>query len=158
MINAPTAIRFRKAKQEDLPAIIRLLADDSLGQMRESLDPETRSAYSEAFGKIAEDPRNHIIIADLDGQVIGCLQVTEIPHLTFCGGTRLQIEGVRVDERFRSRDIGGEMMRWAIDFGRAHDCHLVQLTTNRHRNDAQRFYEKAGFMPSHVGYKYDLTP
>ena len=156
MAEAQTPITFREAGKEDLPAIIRLLADDALGQTRESLDPETLSAYSIAFDKIAEDPCNRIMVADLEGQVIGCMQVTEIPHLTFCGGTRLQIEGVRIDENFRSRDIGREMMRWAIEFGRTHDCHLVQLTTNRSRKDAQRFYEKAGFAPSHIGYKYDL--
>lgn len=148
---------FREAVPEDVPAIIRLLADDDLGQTREGNEAEDLHAYQAAFEKIAEDPRNQLIVAELDGRVVGCMQVTAIPHMTFCGGTRLQIEGVRIDQDFRSQDIGGEMMRWAIGFGRDQGCHLVQLTTNRSRQSAQRFYERAGFKPSHIGYKYDLS-
>jgi GNAT superfamily N-acetyltransferase len=148
--------RLRDAVRNDIPAIIRLLADDELGRTREADDLADDAPYRAAFERIERDPQNRLIVADVDGRVVGCMQITTIPHLTFQGGTRLQIEGVRVDEHFRSKDIGGQMMRWAIDFGRQQNCHLAQLTTNRTRMDARRFYERAGFTPSHIGYKYDL--
>ncbi len=150
-------LSLRDARPSDLPAIIRLLADDELGKTREKESDQDHTAYRAAFDRIERDPQNRLIVADLDGRVVGCMQITTIPHLTFAGGTRLQIEGVRVDRQFRSKDIGGEMMRWAIDLGRKNGCHLVQLTTDKTRADARRFYEKAGFKPSHIGYKYDLA-
>jgi ribosomal protein S18 acetylase RimI-like enzyme len=144
---------LRDARREDIPAIVRLLADDDLGRTRESGVGVDDPTYQTAFDAIDRDPQNRLIVADLDRQVVGCMQVTAIPHMTFAGGTRLQIEGVRVDDGFRSRDIGGAMMRWAVNYGREIGCHVVQLTTNKTRADAQRFYEKAGFTPSHIGYK-----
>lgn len=150
-------LSFRDARQEDISAIVSLLAHDDLGKTRERDDGAHDAAYRSAFDAIDQDPRNRLIVADLDGRVVGCMQVTEIPHMTFCGGKRLQVEGVRIDHQFRSKDLGGQMMRWAIHFGRETRCHLVQLTTNKTREDAQRFYEKSGFIPSHIGYKYDLS-
>lgn len=148
---------FREARREDVPSIVRLLADDELGQTREGDEIIDHGAYQSAFEKIDRDQQNQLIVADFDGRVVGCMQITLIPHMTFRGGTRLQIEGVRIDQAFRSQNIGGDMMRWAIDFGRAHGCHLIQLTTNKKRKEAQRFYENAGFEPSHIGYKYELA-
>ena len=157
MAESSTNLLFRDAMRQDIPTIIRLLADDELGKTREDGEGGENEAYQAAFDAIDRDPSNRLIVADLDGRVVGCMQVTTIPHMTFCGGTRLQIEGVRVDQDVRSQDIGGKMMRWAIDLGRESGCHLVQLTTNKTRKDAQRFYEKAGFTPSHIGYKRYLT-
>ncbi|MGI9492784.1 MAG: GNAT family N-acetyltransferase [Geminicoccaceae bacterium] len=156
MADASTNLLFRDAEQQDVPAIIRLLANDDLGKTRESGSGDDE-AYQVAFDAISGDPGNRLIVADLGGRVVGCMQVTTIPHMTFCGGTRLQIEGVRVDQDVRSQDIGGKMMRWAIDLGRETGCHLVQLTTNKTRKEAQRFYEKSGFTPSHIGYKCYLS-
>ncbi|MEM7044797.1 MAG: GNAT family N-acetyltransferase, partial [Pseudomonadota bacterium] len=101
-------------------------------------------------------PNNRLIVAEHDGEVVGCMQLTAIPHLTFTGGKRMQIEGVRVKEAFRSQQVGRRMITWAIDEARACGCHLVQLTSNRQRTDAMRFYESVGFEPSHVGYKLYL--
>ncbi|MGI9417345.1 MAG: GNAT family N-acetyltransferase [Geminicoccaceae bacterium] len=149
---------FRDARHEEVPAIVALLADDALGRSREAfgasapVDP----AYAAAFEAIERDPNNRLIVADLEGEVAGCMQLTTIPHLTFKGGTRLQIEGVRVKERFRSRKIGAAMIDWAIAVARAESCHLVQLTCNRERGDARRFYESRGFTPTHVGFKLYL--
>lgn len=150
---------FRDARREEVPAIISLLANDALGRNREAfgasapVDP----AYLAAFDAIERDPGNRLIVADLEGEVAGCMQLTTIPHLTFKGGTRLQIEGVRIKEAFRARKLGAAMIDWAIAVARAEGCHLVQLTCNRERADARRFYEGRGFEPTHVGYKLYMT-
>lgn len=151
------AVSFRDARRADVPSIIRLLADDALGRSREHDGDGQDPAYLEAFEIIDADPENRLIVADLDGRVVGCMQLTFIPHMTFRGGTRLQIEGVRVDPGLRARRIGTAMIRWAIELGRERKCHLAQLTTNQVRQDARRFYENLGFEPSHIGYKQDLT-
>lgn len=156
MVGSSRGLRMRDAERQDIPEVIRLLAHDDLGKARENDGGEDDTAYRTAFDEIERDPKNRLIVADLDGQVVGCMQITTIPHMTFRGGTRLQIEGVRVDHDFRSQDVGGEMMRWAIGLGREAGCHLIQLTTNKTRKEAQRFYEKVGFKPSHIGYKFDL--
>lgn len=156
MADSATILTIRDAEKEDVSAIIHLLAHDDLGKNRESEKTVDDAVYRQAFDEIDDDPKNRLIVADLDGDVIGCMQITVIPHMTFCGGKRLQIEGVRVHHAFRSKEIGRQMMDFAIDVARKAGCHLVQLTTDRVRKEAQRFYEKAGFMPSHIGYKYVL--
>ena len=159
MNNSPATPIFRDARPGEVPAIVALLANDALGQTREayatadSIDP----AYLSAFDAIEQDPNNRLIVAVLEDEVAGCMQLTMIPHLTFKGGTRLQIEGVRVKEAFRSRKVGAAMIDWAITAARAEGCHLIQLTCNRERADARRFYEGRGFEPTHVGYKRYLT-
>ena len=153
--NPPPA--FREATEQDIAAIVALLADDALGRTREAFDDGLDPAYRQAFDAIQRTPNNRLIVAELDGEVVGCMQLTTIPHLTFKGGTRLQIEGVRVKETVRGRQVGGRMIAWAIDSARAEGCHLVQLTSNRQRADAMRFYEGLGFEPSHIGYKLYLT-
>ena len=147
---------FRDMRRDDLLDVIRLLADDVLGQNRETASEGIDPAYAEAFDAIERDANNRLIVADVSGEVIGCMQLTIIPHLTFKGGTRLQIEGVRVDKRYRSQKIGAAMIDWAIAFGRTEDCHVVQLTSNKDREDALRFYEERGFQASHVGFKLYL--
>ena len=156
MIDQPQDVRFRDATRADVPAIVRLLADDELGMTRERCGETLDPAYLEAFDAIERDPNNRLIVADLDGRVVGCMQLTTIPHLTFQGGTRLQIEGVRVDPACRSQAIGSAMFRWAIELGRERGCHVVQLTTNKSRDQAQNFYQNLGFEPSHIGYKLYL--
>jgi GNAT superfamily N-acetyltransferase len=153
MVGHDGQIRFRDAERPDVAAIIQLLADDALGKSRESCGEAEDPAYLDAFAAIGRDPNNRLIVADLNGRVIGCMQVTLIQHMTFRGGVRLQIEGVRIDADFRGRQVGAAMFEWAMAFGRERGCHLVQLTTNKGRGDARRFYEKLGFEPSHVGYK-----
>ncbi|MDL4813506.1 GNAT family N-acetyltransferase [Actinomadura opuntiae] len=147
---------FREAIADDLPQIVRLLADDPLGATRETLADEIPEAYVTAFAAIDEDPNNHLIVADVAGTVAGTLQLTYIPGLTYTGGERAQIEGVRIAADERGRGLGQTMINWAIDQARARGCRVVQLTTDRQRPDAIRFYQKIGFRPSHMGMKYHL--
>lgn len=156
MGDLPSGLTFRDARIEEVPAIVELLADDALGRSREAFGDAVDPAYLTAFEAIDRDPNNRLIVADVDGEVAGCLQLTAIPHLTFKGGVRLQVEGVRVKESFRGRRIGGAMMAFAIASARSEGCHLVQLTSNKSRKDALRFYEDQGFEPSHIGYKLYL--
>ncbi|MFB4300199.1 GNAT family N-acetyltransferase [Actinomadura sp. NTSP31] len=148
---------FREATADDLPQIIRLLADDPLGAARETLAEEVPEAYLTAFAAIDKDPNNLLVVADVSGTVAGTLQLTYIPGLTYTGGERAQIEGVRIAADERGRGLGQTMINWAIDQARARGCRVVQLTTDRQRPDAIRFYQKIGFRPSHMGMKYHLT-
>ena len=147
---------IRTARRDDLPAIVRLLANDMLGQSRERIAEPLPDAYVEAFEQIDADPDNALIVAEHAGAVIGVLQLTFIPHLTYQGGTRAQIEGVRVDDCYRGKGIGRILFAWAIERARARGCHLVQLTADKQRPDAHRFYESLGFRASHEGMKLHL--
>ncbi|MEV5570740.1 GNAT family N-acetyltransferase [Spirillospora sp. NPDC052269] len=150
-------VTFRVATRDDLPEVVRLLASDPIAANREQTGgagvPE---AYFTAFAAIERDPNNSLIVAELDGEIAGCLQLTYIPGLTYTGGERAQIEGVRVDAEQRGRGIGQLMVGWAIEQARTRGCRLVQLTTDRQRPESIRFYQKIGFRPSHMGMKYHL--
>ncbi|NDU76852.1 GNAT family N-acetyltransferase [Actinomadura sp. DSM 109109] len=148
---------FREATVDDLPEIVRLLADDPLGSTRETPGEEIPEAYFAAFAAIAKDPNNSLVVAEVAGRVAGTLQLTFIPGLTYTGSERAQIEGVRVAAEQRGAGLGQTMITWAIDRARARGCRVVQLTTDRQRPDAIRFYQKIGFRPSHMGMKYHLT-
>lgn len=148
---------IRTARRDDLPAIVRLLADDRLGRSRERFAEPLPEAYVAAYEKIDADPDNALIVAEADGAIVGVLQLTFIPHLTYQGGTRAQIEGVRVDGGCRGRGIGRSLLERAIARSRERGCHLVQLTADKQRPDAHRFYESLGFRASHEGMKLHLT-
>lgn len=145
---------FREAVRADLPAIITLLADDVLGKARDFT--EVDDAYERAFADIAADPRNLLVVADDDGAVVGCMQLTYIPGLGRHGAERCLIEAVRVRSDLRGRGVGADMMHWAVDQARQRGCALVQLTTDKTRHDAHRFYERLGFVASHEGMKLSL--
>ncbi|GAA3953796.1 GNAT family N-acetyltransferase [Actinomadura viridis] len=147
---------FREATRADLPDIVRLLADDPLGATRESPGAVIPEAYFTAFDAISKDPNNSVIVAEVDGAVAGTLQLTYIPGLTYTGGERAQIEGVRVASEQRGHGLGQALIGWAIDQARARGCRVVQLTTDRQRPASIRFYQKMGFRPSHMGMKYHL--
>ncbi|MBP1993035.1 GNAT family N-acetyltransferase [Paenibacillus eucommiae] len=147
---------IRTALQSDLEAIVRLLADDELGVSRERFETPLPQAYIDAFSEIQGQKGNSILVAVEDNEVIGCLQLTFVPGLARLGMTRAQIEGVRVDKQYRSRGIGEALFRHAIDSAKANCCGLVQLTTDKKRNDAHRFYERLGFVSSHEGMKLSL--
>jgi len=147
---------FRTATEADLPAIVRLLADDELGSWRErAADPLPRE-YHEAFTAMTGQPGNRMIVAVVEGTVVGCLQLTMIHGLSRRGMTRAQIEAVRVARGRQRAVIGGALLRHAIELARGEGCRLVQLTTDRSRGDAHRFYERLGFVASHVGMKLAL--
>jgi ribosomal protein S18 acetylase RimI-like enzyme len=149
---------FRRARRDDLPAVVRLLADDVLGAGRETVSEPLLPAYLQAFDAIESDPNQTLAVAQgADGRVVGVLQLTFVPSLTHRGGWRAQIEGVRVAAALRSAGVGERMFEWAIDRARERGCRMVQLTTDRARPDAIRFYERLGFVASHVGMKLSLT-
>ncbi|WP_229401281.1 GNAT family N-acetyltransferase [Micromonospora okii] len=145
---------FREAVRADLPAVLDLIADDVLGRARDST--EVDDAYEKAFADISADPRNHLVVADEDGAVVGCMQITYIPGLSRHGAERSLVEVVRVRADRRGRGIGGEMMRWAIGEAERRGCALVQLATDKARTDAHRFYLGLGFVASHEGMKLPL--
>lgn len=147
---------FRQAERDDVPAIVALLADDPLGMTREQPGAELPAGYWTAFEAIDRDPNNLLIVAEVDGQIAGTLQLTYIPGLTYTGGERAQIEGVRVSAEQRGQGVGQALIGWVIEQARDRGCRVVQLTTDRQRPDAIRFYQKIGFRPSHMGMKYHL--
>lgn len=151
-----TAVVIRLATRPDVPAIVRLLADDPLGQQRECYRDPLPSSYYSAFDMLERDPRSTLVVVEAAGDVIGTLQLTVLPGLSYQGGLRAQIEAVRVDARYRNQGIGRQLLAWAIERAREQQCHLLQLTTNAQRTNAHRFYERLGFVASHVGMKLDL--
>jgi GNAT superfamily N-acetyltransferase len=150
-------VSFREAKRDDIPAIVGLLADDPLGSTRETPGEELPEAYWTAYEAIDRDPNNMLIVAEIDGRVAGTLQLTYIPSLAYTGGERAQIEGIRVAAEQRGHGVGQKLIAWVVEQARARGCRVVQLTTDRQRPDAIRFYQKIGFVPSHMGMKYHLT-
>jgi GNAT superfamily N-acetyltransferase len=150
-------LTFRPAVRDDLFEIVRLPADDPLGVSRESLASPLPSSYVEAFAAIEQDPNNELIVGELNGKVIGVLQITFIPYITYRGGWRALIEGVRVASSLRSTGVGRTLFQWAIDRAKERGCHMVQLTSDKARPDAIRFYETLGFVASHEGMKLHLA-
>ncbi|HKC06277.1 MAG TPA: GNAT family N-acetyltransferase [Methylomirabilota bacterium] len=150
---APT---FRRARADDVPDIVRLLADDPLGAARERHESPLPESYARAFRAIEQDANNELVVACRGERVVGVLQLTYIPSLTYQGGWRALIEGVRVDSGERSQGLGKALFEWAIGRARERGCHLVQLTTDKARPDAKRFYEGLGFVASHEGLKLHL--
>ena len=151
-------ISFRKAQRKDIEDIVRLLADDKLGSTREDVTTPPNPKYIAAFEAIDRDPNQLLLLAIEQGAVVGCLQLTFIPGLSRLGMWRGQIEGVRVAQSHRGKGIGKMLFDEAIRICRKHDCELVQLTTDKTRPEAIKFYESFGFRASHEGMKLQLTP
>lgn len=151
-----SAVQIREALADDLSAIVKMLADDPLGRRREHYAQPLPAGYVNAFQAMDTDPNQLLIVATVAGDVAGVLQLTFIPNLTYQGSWRAQIEGVRVAAGHRSQGIGRMMFEWAIERARSQGCMLVQLTTDRQRPDALRFYASLGFKASHHGMKLPL--
>ncbi|MER8015997.1 GNAT family N-acetyltransferase [Streptomyces griseoluteus] len=147
-------LAIRPAAPADIPAIVAMLADDPLGAQRES--PDDLTPYLAAFERLDADPNQHLVVAVRDGRVIGTLQLTIIPGLSRQGATRSLIEAVRIHADERGSGLGSELIQWAVDTSRRLGCHLVQLTSDKTRADAHRFYERLGFTASHEGFKLSL--
>jgi GNAT superfamily N-acetyltransferase len=147
---------FRRAVSDDLPAIVALLADDPIGSGRESPGTGLDPCYAAAFAAIERDPNQLLAVAERDGRVIGCLQLSFLPGLTRRGMWRGQIEGVRVAQAERGTGTGRAMLLWGIEECRKRGCGLVQLTSDKRRTDAHGFYEALGFQATHEGYKLAL--
>ncbi|MFI5805588.1 GNAT family N-acetyltransferase [Streptomyces sp. NPDC051561] len=145
---------IRPTTEADLPAVVAMLADDSLGAQRES--PDDLTPYREALKRLDADPNQRLVVAERAGRVVGTLQLTFVPGLSRKGATRSIIEAVRVHADERGSGLGTLFIQWAVDESRAGGCQLVQLTSDATRKDAHRFYERLGFTPSHVGFKLQL--
>jgi ribosomal protein S18 acetylase RimI-like enzyme len=148
-------VTIRTATRDDVPAIVRLLADDMLGAKRERVDE--LPAYLRAFDDIAADPGNELFVAVQGDEVIGCLQLTIIPGMSRAGMRRAQIESVRVSSSHRGARVGEKLVLDAMARARAAGCGMLQLTSDASRVDARRFYERLGFEASHVGMKVSLS-
>lgn len=153
----PHDVRLRDARGADLPFLVALLADDPLGATREDASLPLSERYETAFGAIASDPNQALVVADLDGAVVGMLQLTLIPSLTYRGSWRAQIEGVRVARHLRSSGLGRRLVTHAVERARERGCRMVQLTTDKQRPRAVAFYESLGFTASHEGMKLHLV-
>ncbi len=184
-------LKFRQATREDLPEIVRMLADDFLGATRERYENPLPESYTKAFEEIAADKNNELIVAVVseppavagglsvenritnlnvpnanlqppataggsDEIIVGTLQITFTPSISFQGGKRATVESVRVDAKYRGQGLGKDLMLWAIERARREGCHVLQLTTNSDRSDAHRFYENLGFKGTHLGMKLYL--
>ncbi|MFG1709582.1 GNAT family N-acetyltransferase [Nonomuraea sp. M3C6] len=148
------SLLLRQARREDVPAIVALLADDHLGATREGDPGDER--YLAAFDRIDANPYDELIVAERDGKVVGTMQLTYLAGLSRLGAERCQVEAVRVAASTRGQGLGRKMILWAIDRARARGCAMVQLTSDKSRTDAHRFYDNLGFTASHVGYKLAL--
>ncbi|MEH6630124.1 MAG: GNAT family N-acetyltransferase [Halopseudomonas aestusnigri] len=151
-----TDILYRHAKEEDLPTIIAMLADDALGAKREDNSLPVNAKYLAAFEAIDRDPNQYLAVVEQAEEIIGCLQVTFIPGLSRLGMWRGQIESVRIASSHRGSGLGSQMFEWAIEQCRARGCELVQLATDKSRPEALKFYEKLDFKASHEGMKLSL--
>ncbi len=153
-----TQVALRRALRPDLPALVALLAADDLGATRDGIRGQAdREAYERAFQAIDQDPAQLLLVADVEGRVAGTLQLSFIPGLSRRGALRAQIESVRVAPTMRGRGLGEALFAWSIAEARRRGCALVQLTTDKTRTDAHRFYDRLGFTASHQGLKLDLT-
>lgn len=149
-----SALILRDATAKDLPAILAMLAEDTIPPQREADPGDPR--YRAAFDAIDADPNQRLIAAELDGRVVGTMQLSFLPGLSFCGSWRGLIEAVRIAADLRGQKLGEAMILWAVDQCRARDCKLVQLTSSATRTAAHRFYARLGFVQSHVGMKLHL--
>ena len=147
-------MKFRKAKSDDVFAIVEMLADDELGSKREQFQNPLPQSYFDAFVQIDQDPNQElIVIENNEHEVIGTLQLSFIQYLTYRGGIRAQIEAVRIRKDQRGAGIGQKLFEWAIARARERKAHVLQLTTDKKRPDAIRFYEALGFQSTHEGMK-----
>ena len=151
-----TSYQLRRASADDVAEVVGLLAADQLGATRD--DPTDLAPYLAAFDALDRDPAHLLVVVDGPDGVVATMQVSILPGLARRGATRLQVEAVRVDAAHRSGGLGGAMIQWTAEYGRAHGCALLQLTSDKSRLDAHRFYERLGFVNSHEGYKLALEP
>jgi GNAT superfamily N-acetyltransferase len=147
---------FRRATEADVPAIIRLLADDMLGSSREAMGAESLPQYLDAFRVVDADANQFLLVVDDGTGIVGTLQLTFIAGLARGGLKRGLVEAVRVASERRGEKIGEAMFAWVLEKCRRESCGVVQLTTDKSRTDAHRFYDRLGFEPSHIGYKMML--
>ena len=148
---ANSAVIIRRTRRDDVRVIVAMLADDPLGSGRERIEDPLPPCYFRAFEAVEKDPNIQLVVAEQGGAVVGCLQLCILPGLSSQGASRALVEDVRVASHCRSRGIGEQLVQWAVAQARSRECKLVELLTHNTRLDAQRFYKRLGFQPSHVG-------
>jgi len=149
-----TDVVIRPATADDVPRIIAMLVDDEIAARRESADDLT--PYLRAFADIDADPNQLLVVAERNEELVGTLQLTVIPGLSRQGARRALVEAVRVAASARGLGLGTTLMEWAVEEARARDCRIVQLTSDKARVDAHRFYDRLGFSATHEGFKLQL--
>lgn len=147
-------VKFREATKKDVPFIVEMLADDKLGALREKYQNPLPQLYYDAFEEIDLDKNQELIVIENTNQeIIGTLQLSFIPYLTYQGGIRAQIEAVRIRKDQRGKGYGEQFFKWAIERAKEKNAHVLQLTTDKQRPEAISFYQKLGFKASHEGMK-----
>ena len=154
---ASATVCLRRARRPDVDDLVALITADAVAQQRGDTPAGDLAPYVSAFEAIDADPSELLVVADRDGEVVGTLQLSILPGLARRGATRAQIEAVRVRADQRGQGLGGAMVRWAVAEADRRGCALVQLTSDRVREDAHRFYEQLGFVASHTGFKLQLA-
>ncbi len=149
-------IGFREASRSDIARLVALLADDELGATREDNSQPLNPRYLDAFAAIDKDPNNELIIVEKADELVGMMQLTFIPYLTHTGSWRCLIEGVRVARSHRGKGAGRRMIEWVIERARERQCGIVQLTSDKQRPEALRFYRSLGFNATHEGFKLKI--
>ena len=147
-------MKFRKANRNDVLDIVKMIAHDKLGKLREDFKDPLPDKYYAAFDNIKNDNNQELMVLENDTrEIVGTFQLSFIQYMTYQGGIRAQIEAVRIREDHRGKGVGEKMFIWAIERAKERKAHLIQLTTDKKRPDAIRFYEKLGFQASHEGMK-----
>jgi N-acetylglutamate synthase-like GNAT family acetyltransferase len=149
-------LKYRRAEIDDIQVIVSLLLQDELGKTREITSDNLDKRYIDAFQRINDDPNQYLMVVEIDNKIIGTCHLTIMPSLTFTGSTRMQIEAVRVHQAVRGKQIGECMITEAFNYAKSQGVKIIQLSTNKQRPDALRFYEKLGFEASHIGMKLYL--
>jgi len=149
-------LKFRLATKDDLLDIVRMLADDTLGTIREKFEVTLSDNYLKAFDRIISDINQELTIVEMNGEKVATFQLTFIQYLTHQGGLRAQIEAVRTNSNYRGQGIGTKVFEYIIDRARQKDCNMLQLTSDKQRPEAIKFYEAIGFVPTHEGMKLKL--
>lgn len=149
-------LKFRLAKKDDLFDIVKMLSDDTLGAKREKFEAILSDNYLKAFENISKDPNQELTIVEMDGETVATFQLTFIQYLTHQGGLRAQIEAVRTNSKYRGKGIGTKVLEYIIERAKQKGCKMVQLTSDKQRPDAIKFYETIGFIATHEGMKLKI--
>lgn len=150
-------IQIRLAEEMDIGHILQLFAEDDVIANREKLSEPLSDCYVNGFKRIASDPNNELVVVEMDHKIIGTLQITYIPYLLYQGSIRSLIEAVFISSEYRGQGIGTQMMQWAIERTKKRGCKIVQLTSNKKRKQAHRFYKRLGFKATHQGFKFLIS-
>lgn len=147
-------INFRSAKIEDISTLVKLIADNEIGKEREDIND--LQIYNKAFKEISKSANDYLIVMEMEGIIIGIAHLTIITHLSLKGAKRGNIETFHIDSNFRNKGFGTKLMKYILEYGKEKEVKIFQLTTNKKRIDAKRFYEKLGFISTHEGLKLNI--